>query len=389
MSIEFHVGRLDHNKVEDFLARDHDGVGAISLDAKYGSHQANLADVAHSEGLTVLMDPRTDRLEASEKPGYFLEQLPGFRSEGYSVEQLAGSLQDRRELVERVLAAQDGLVTTVTPPYFFGRDERSAMLNLDLAEASQDLSPSPVRPVVALRARTSASLIAVLADEYARAGYRQVDLRLSPLGGENDSIAKIRSAFAAADAFTNNGIDVTLGHSGNIGQVAYALGHVAAYSVGIGMGERVDFASDHNRQTIAPKYDENGKRIGGGGWEGVYVPGLAMTLKKSRAEELLAHSDLRMRIGRCRLGACSQSMTGPTIDSRTHYLHSRANEMAHLQNTPDAWRAEAETKRLRRALELRELVNKDYKQRGEPLLRVRTLASLVDGIEEALESAVA
>lgn len=159
-----------------------------------------------------------------------------------------------------------------------------------------------------------------LADEYARARYKQVDLRLSPLGGENDSIAKIRSVFSAADAFTNNEIDVTLGNSGNIGQVAYSLGHVAAFSlgIGIGMGEKVDFASDHNRQTVARKYDENGKRIGGGGWEGVYVPGLAMTLKKSRAEELLARSDLRTRIGRCRLGACNHSMTGHTIDSRTH-----------------------------------------------------------------------
>ncbi|KAA9105986.1 hypothetical protein [Microbacterium rhizomatis] len=386
MSIEFHVGRTDHHKVEDFLARDHDGVAAISLDAKTAAHQSNLADVARSEGVNVLLDPRTDRLEHA---GLHLEQLPGYRDDGYDVERLASSIADRQELTERVLAAQDGLVSVVTPAYFFGRDERSAHLNLALAEAAQLSTDLPVRPIVALRSRTSVGLITELATEYTRAGFQQIDLRFSPLGGENDSIAKVRSVFAAAQAFTSNGITVTLGHSGNIGQVAYALGHVAAYSVGIGMGEKVDLASDYTRQATPPKRDENGKRIGGGQWEGVYLPGLAMTLKKTRAEALLGHSDIRTRIGRCRLGACAHSLTGPTTDHRTHYLHARAAEMAFLQNTPPAWRPEAEAKRLRRALELRELVNKEYKSRGEHQLSARTLASLVDGIHEIRDAAVA
>lgn len=114
-----------------------------------------------------------------------------------------------------------------------------------------------------------------------------------------------------------------------------------------------------------------------------------MTLKKPRAEALLGHSDIRTRIGRCRLGACGHSLNGPTTDHRTHYLHARAAEIAFLQNTPQAWRAEAETKRLRRALELRELVNREHKRRGEHQLPVRTLASLVDQIHVTRETAVA
>lgn len=117
-------------------------------------------------------------------------------------------------------------------------------------------------------------------------------------------------------------------------------------------------------------------------WEGVYLPGLAITVSKKRAEALLAHSDIRTKIGRCRTGQCANSLMGPTSDHRTHYLHSRAAEMAFLQNTPEKWRAEAETKRLRRALELRQLVNTEYRARGELELKTRTLESLVDGIAE-------
>lgn len=157
--------------------------------------------------VAVLMDPRTERLE---HPGLHLEQLPGYRPEGYEVEQLAASFSDRQELTDGVLAAQHGLVSIVTPPYFFGRDERSTHLNLALAEAAQHSSDVPVRPVVALKSRTAAGLVSELAQEYGRAGSTQIDLRFSPLGGEGDSIVKVRSVFAANE-FTSRGIAVTLG----------------------------------------------------------------------------------------------------------------------------------------------------------------------------------
>lgn len=385
MGIEFHVARGDHLKVEDFLARDHDGVVAIILDAKSASYQENLADLALAEGVDVLLDPRTDRLE---HPGLRLEQLPGYRPDGYDLGVLAARLDMKQRLTESVLAAQDGLVSIVTPAYFFGEDERSMNLNLDLAEVAKASTDLPVRPIVALRSRTPRQRIVELAEEYARAGFNQVDLRFSPLGGEGDSIAKVRMAFEAANAFRRNGIRVTLGHSGNLGQVAFALGHVSAFSVGIGIGERVNLAGEYARQNKPPRVDSEGK-VRGGQFAGVYLAGLAATLAKGRAAALLEHSDIRTRIGRCRIGACTNSVTGPTSDYRLHYLHAKAAEVAFLQNTPDAWRAEAEVKRLRRALELRTIVNRDYMKRGESLLKTRTLESLIDEIGELRKEAVA
>lgn len=383
MSVEFQLGHNDHHKVEDWLARDHDGAGAISLHVKSLEHQASVAHTARTSGLEVLVDPRTDRL-AHE--GFGLESIPGYRESGVSLAELAADIDARALLVKSVLDVQRQYATIVTPPYFFG-DEKVARLNLALAEQAIQESDLPVRPIVPLKSRTSQAFLRELSDEYARAGITSIDLRFSPLGGEADSIAKIRFVFAAADLFMSNGIDVTLGHSGNIGQVAFALGHVTGYSVGIGNLERVDLAGDYTRQATPPRLDENGRRIGGGLWEGVYLPGLAITVSKKRAEALLAHSDIRTKIGRCRIGGCANSLMGPTSDHRTHYLHSRAAEMAFLQNTPEKWRAEAETKRLRRALELRQLVNAEYRARGELELKTRTLESLVDGIAEHTRAA--
>ncbi len=42
----------------------------------------------------------------------------------------------------------------------------------------------------------------------------------------------------------------------------------------------------------------------GGRWQGVYLPGLAITLSRKRAEALLGYSDIPTRLG-CRIGACA------------------------------------------------------------------------------------
>ena len=72
-----------------------------------------------------------------------------------------------------------------------------------------------------------------LAETAAAAGFAlQVDER-------DEGVRKVRSAFAVLQAFSDAGLTVTAGLSGNIGQVALALGHAGHYSVGIGMRERV------------------------------------------------------------------------------------------------------------------------------------------------------
>ncbi len=56
--------------------------------------------------------------------------------------------------------------------------------------------------------------------------------------------------------------------------------------------------------------------------------------------------------------------------------------MAALMDSPAAWRAKAETDRLVRAKEPRELVSSRCRAADDPALQTRTLQSLVDGIEE-------
>ena len=379
MALELQLDHQDHKKVEDFIARSPGGLSAITLHPKAAANQLGAAEAAREAGLEVLYDPRTERLEHH---GYTLKGLPGYTGTPYDLNLLAASLDRRQQLVDAVLEATPSAVTIVTPPHFFARDSRTSHLNLALAEATKLSTDTRVRPVLMLRARFSAADAIKLAAEYAAAGFEEIELRFTPLGSEDDGIPKIRATFAIADTFRAAGLRVVLGRSGNVGQTAFALGHVDAYSMGIGQMEHVDHAGDISRQKQEPKVDEAGNKIKSGGvWQGVYIPGLAATLSMKRARALLGHSDVRTKL-LCRIDHCANSLMGPVTDYRSHYLHSRAAEAARLVATPTAWRGKIETDRLQRALELRNLVNARYRADAEPILKTRTLQSLVDGIEE-------
>jgi hypothetical protein len=83
----------------------------------------------------------------------------------------------------------------------------------------------------------------------------------------------------------------------------------------------------------------------------------------------------------CRTGACGESIRGPLVDVRGHYVHSRADAMAAMLETPSAWRATAELDRLRSSLDLRRLVNQRYVGGEVQELRLRSMHSLIDSIE--------
>ncbi|MCK2028075.1 hypothetical protein KZC56_17395 [Microbacterium sp. SSW1-47] len=360
---------------------------SITLHAKSARHQVAAAEAARESGINVLYDPRTERMADLDPDG----QLTGLSAYGgtqLDIHSLASSSQLRHELVDRVLNAHPAQATIMTPPAFFIDSERTARLAVDLAEATRLATTSPVRPVLFLSSRLSITNQLTLASELVAAGITQVDLRVSPFSGENDSIRKIRQTFATVDRFRDAGLTITLGHSGNIGQVAVALGHASSYSVGIGQNEHVDFKGTLRRQVNPPKKkrDENGKTIGGGSWEGIYLPGLAVTVSRRVGEALLDHSDIRTRIG-CRIDGCATALKGPLNDSKVHYLHARAAEMEALESKPAQWRAKIETDRLTRALELRNLVNDKYREEGQPALKTRTLSSLLEGIREEREAA--
>ncbi|WEG08919.1 hypothetical protein PU630_17020 [Microbacterium horticulturae] len=384
MGVEFQLDHQDHHKVEDFLARQSAGVGAITLHAKAAKYQASAAEAAIAAGLDVLYDPRTERLEY---PGLTLNGLPGYTGEPYDLDRLVARADERQLLVDAVLTAHPDVVTIVTPPHFLVRDHRSAHLNLALAEAARLATNKRVRPVLTLKSRLNQELSHEIVKIYTEAGFTELDLRFTPLGSENDGIPKIRSAFATARLFRDAGVRVILGRSGNVGQAAFALGHVDGFSVGVGQMEHVDHAADVSRQNRPPTLNADGKKAGGT-WQGVYLPGIAATVSMRRAKELLGHSDIRTRLG-CRVDSCGASLFGPIDDYRTHYLHSRAGDVAALIETPEAWRPKLETDRLRRAIEMRDLVNAAYRKGSDPELKTRTLHSLVDGIQEDVRAAAA
>lgn len=384
MSVEFQLDHQDHHKVEDFLARGSSGVAAIALHPKAAAHQQAAAEAAIAAGIDVLYDPRTERLAY---PGHGLDRLPGYVGAPFDINQLALNLSHRQRLVEAVVEAHPDFSTVLTPPHFYVDGMRAGRLNLALAEATILATDKPVRPVLMLKSRFSHDDAGTLAAEYSDAGFTQIDLRFTPLGGEGDGIPKIRSAFKIADIFRTAGMRVILGRSGNIGQAAFALGHVDGYSMGIGQMEHVSHAADIARQKRPHVLDQDGKRKGGI-WQGVYLPGLAATVSMKRARQLLENSDVRTRLG-CRIDGCANSLLGPVIDHKSHYLHSRASDVTRLLQTPPHWRPKLETDRLRRALELRELVNDSYRAPESPPMPTRTLKSLLDGIEEERATSVA
>ena len=376
MSLQFRLGYNDQKVVEDFVSRKPAATSAIVLDPKSGTRQRYVAEAAASAGVDVFWDPATELLSYE---GFELDKFPMWHGERYDLDKLATSLPARSALVERTIATHPDVVTHLTAPHFYVQDARSAALNADLAEATIRQADRPVRAVLVVGHRYAKSAASDLTELYRSAGVQQIELQMSPFGGEDESLRKIEDGFAIAQAFTDAGLHVTLGHSGNLGQVAVALGHAAAYSVGVGMLERIDHATQVNRRRKPPK-ERREHESGGGPRAGVYLPALAYTAPPNVAERLMQHSDLRVRIG-CRLGKCGANVRGPLLDPREHYLHSRDTEMARMMEQPTGWRATSELERLRRALILRNRINRDYAAPGEPSIKTRTLDGLIEDIE--------
>ena len=118
MSVEIHLGYQDHHKMEDFLASGAPGVGAITLHATGAKHQHGAADAARDAGVSVLYDPRTERL-AYDDPSGATQKLPGWTGQVVDIGRLSSSIDDRARLVDAVIAGHPNEVTIVTPPSFY------------------------------------------------------------------------------------------------------------------------------------------------------------------------------------------------------------------------------------------------------------------------------
>lgn len=378
MGIQFRLGSGDHKVVEDFVSRDARGVSAIILDTKGARHQRGAAEAAVRAGLSVFWDPAVERLADQ---GFGQEKYPLWFGWPYNLNELATSSSAREQLVQATIEAHPDFVSHVTAPHFYVENERGLYLNVALAEMMRLAQPDrPLRVVVTMANRAARLLAATCARELAAAGIREVELRLSPLGGEDESLGKIRDAFEALKRFQDAGLQVTLGHSGNIGQVAVALGLAHDYSVGVGLLERTDHKALINRQKSKPKprTDDNSSH---GALAGIYLPGIAATVPRELGKKLLNNTDIRTSIG-CRIGSCGDSVRGPADDIRGHYLHAKAAEMAKLQEAPPSWRPTIELNRLRSARELRVRLNTHHAPKDKPIIKTRTVRSLMDGLEE-------
>lgn len=237
MGVEFRLGRGDHKKVEDFLIGDTAGVSAVVMDARWRNVQGGVVEAARDAGVDVFIDPMTDRLTV---PGLSVATLPYAAAGPLDVDVLATSGSDRSELVRQVIDIHPAGATAVTAPHVFVTDQRSAELNLALAQETVQEQDSPVRAVVVLSTKYPQDRVAELAAEYARLGLARLELRLSPFGGEELSARQIRRGFDRLRAFTDAGVTVAAGWSGTVGQTAVARGAAVHYSVGLGLLESVD-----------------------------------------------------------------------------------------------------------------------------------------------------
>lgn len=382
MGIQFRLGPNDHKPVEDFLSRDHTGTDAITLDTKAARHQVAAAAAAVDAGLDVYWEPAAERLAEA---GFGLDKFPLWNGQPYGIDSLSANQTARAALVDLTIEKHPALVTHVTAPHFYVTDERTAHLNVDLAERTRLAvgEDKPTRAVITVSTTALSRLGLDLAAEYARAGISNVEIRFSPFGGDDEGIRKIRTAFGVLDQFREHDLTVTLGQSGNIGRAALAMGHADAYSVGLGMLEKVNHSQTMARYRKAPDPD---KDQGGGAAGGIYLSRLGATVPAKAARQLLSHTDIRTRVG-CRIGSCRNSVTGPLDDRRAHYLHSRSNEVAEMLRRPAPWRGAMEVDRLNEAIGLRERVNEHYLSDDVHKLGTRTLRSLIDEIEHEQQQA--
>lgn len=382
MGIQFRLGPNDHKPVEDFLSREHTGTDAITLDTKAARHQVAAAAAAVDAGLDVYWEPAAERLAEA---GFGLDKFPLWNGQPYGIDSLSANQAARAALVDLTIQKHPALVTHVTAPHFYITDERTAHLNVDLAERTRLAvgEDKPTRAVITVSTTALSRLGLDLAAEYARAGISNVEIRFSPFGGDDEGIRKIRTAFGVLDQFREHDLTVTLGQSGNIGRAALAMGHADAYSVGLGMLEKVNHSQTMARYRKAPDPD---KDQGGGSAGGIYLSRLGATVPAKAARQLLSHTDIRTRVG-CRIGSCRNSVTGPLDDRRAHYLHSRSNEVAEMLRRPAPWRGAMEVDRLNEAIGLRERVNEHYLSDDVHKLGTRTLRSLIDEIENEQQQA--
>jgi hypothetical protein len=355
MGVEFLLGRQDHKLVADWIATRPTGVSGIVLDSRSLARQALAIEAAKGAGIAVRIETLTERyphdgLDRDATP--YGRLLADFNP---------NSPADLDELVESVVEHQVEAATIITPPHFFATDADGVARNLSLQRIAFHRYGNAylIRPVLALsRAYVAKPGVAGdLGRSLAAIGVRELELRLSPLGGANESLQKILSALNALRELRHAGLQLWLGFQGPIARAAFALGLIEGFSSGITVHESYDYAATIQQQKARSKLKQAGKS-GGAGFR-VLLPYADVLLPLQVAREVYRDPGIRARVP-CDKENCADSIVGPTVDPRRHFLHRRAADFAEVASQPLQWRAKLEEDRLTQAIALQRRLNQHH-----------------------------
>lgn len=370
MGIEFRVGVNDHPHVSDFLAERHGGVSSITIDAKHLKRHATAIEAAKAAGVGVIIETLTDRLAYEGYKTGGLEYAEECRNAGEGLM----TLGPRASFVERVIQTQldSGVATTLVAPHFYAEDEEGLKRNLDLAQlaVSGYGDEYPIRAVCAVSRRLIANpnTVRELAQRYSRTLVSVVELRLSPLGSAHEGAQKVKSVFDILRGFGEFGVPIVLGFQGIIGQTAYALGLVDAFSSGVGDRDSYDYKGAIRTQMTPRPKDKSGGRM-----QRILLPGAGVQVPTKLAKQLYRETGVRTRLV-CRIGSCRDSIDGPMLHPKKHFMHTRTEAITEIDRLPSGWRATHARDELQGQIEICNAINRSL--RGVRPLPVRTLESL-------------
>lgn len=383
MGVEIRIGYNSHQVVADFLGADPEGLTGIVVDAKHLERHQVVIEAARDAGKDVYVETLTDRLAVE---GYDPGDLVYADSFPFGPDQLK-SLAARGEFVERVAEPQIALNGDVlVAPHYFSDDVEALELNAELARLTvhEYGADYRVRAVCAVRRTLLAdpNVARKTAQMYGQAGVAAVELRLSPLGGPNEGVQKIKSTFDILRAFGEYEVPVTLGFQGPIGEVAYALGLVEGYSTGVGDRDRYDYkgaiASQRREAAARDRGEDRRPRASA---RRVLLPNVGLQIPMESAKVLYADPGIRARIA-CRLESCAVSVDGPTRKPRQHFLHSRADAIREIDRLPSGWRATHQRDQIQKAIEVCEAINGHHLSGDMKPLQIRTLESLRTSLDQ-------
>lgn len=151
MGIQFRLGPNDHKQVEDFLSREHAGTDAITLDTKAALTRPLRRQPPWRRACGCTGNPPLSGLPTRASASSSCRCGPAVPT----ASMLLPRINRHAALVDLTVEKHPALVTHVTAPHFYVTDERTARLNVDLAERTRLAvgKDKPTRAVITVHAQ--------------------------------------------------------------------------------------------------------------------------------------------------------------------------------------------------------------------------------------------